>query len=235
MGTVARTDADPSPRGLSAAMQDVRERSLASARYEALRAERPSAFAEGPIRLDARDDSRCGVVHQDPWNTFVVDPVIMPDGRLGAYGRLLATVEAEGVAVLPVDEGGDVCLLRHFRHATREWHLEIPRGFGEQDMPSIEQAATELSEELALAGELTPLGHLHPDTGMLASRVALFVAVVPTIATARHDEGLAEVVRMTRMQFEDAVADGVVTDPFAIAAWTRYELRCRRASASPER
>jgi ADP-ribose pyrophosphatase len=216
-------------------MQDVRDRSLASARYEALRIDRPTAFGDGPIRIDAREDARCGVVHQDPWNTFVVDPVVMPDGRLGAYGRLLNTVDAEGVAVLPMDGNGDVCLLRHFRHATRAWHLEIPRGFGEQGLPSIEQAAAELFEELALAGDLSPLGHLHPDTGMLAARVALFVAVIPSLVHARHDEGLAEVVRMTRAQFEDAVADGLVTDPFAIAAWTRHELRCRRTSASTDR
>jgi ADP-ribose pyrophosphatase len=203
-------------------------------RYVALREERPDLFVGGgPVALDPeRHESTCGVVHADPWVMMVVDPVVMPDGRLGRYGRLVTTIDAEGVAVLPVTADGRVLLLRHWRHATQSWHLEIPRGFGEIGASSERQAEAELSEELDVSGVMVPLGHLHPDTGMLASRVALFAARVAADARPAHREGLASVVEMTTAHFEDAILDGQVTDPFAICAWTRLTLRRFRETAS---
>lgn len=202
-------------------------------RYAALREERPGLFVGGgPVALDPeRNESTCGVVHADPWVMMVVDPVVMPDGRLGRYGRLVTTIDAEGVAVLPITTDGRVLLLRHWRHATQSWHLEIPRGFGEIGATSERQAAAELSEELEVSGEMVPLGHLHPDTGMLASRVALFAAMVSADALPAHREGLASVVEMTRPEFEDAILEGDVTDPFAICAWTRFGLLMARRTA----
>lgn len=202
-------------------------------RYASLREERPDLFVGGgPVALDPeRHESTCGVVHADPWVMMVVDPVVMPDGRLGRYGRLVTTIDVEGVAVLPITTDGRVLLLRHWRHATQSWHLEIPRGFGEIGASSERQAEAELHEELEVSGVMAPLGHLHPDTGMLASRVALFVATVSADARPVHREGLATVVEMTMSDFEDAILEGTVTDPFAICAWTR--LAIRRARSSP--
>lgn len=202
-------------------------------RYAALREERSELFVGGgPVALDAeRHESTCGVVHADPWVMMVVDPVVMPDGRLGRYGRLVTTIDAEGVAVLPVTTDGRVLLLRHWRHATQSWHLEIPRGFGEIGATSERQASAELYEELEVSGDMVPLGHLHPDTGMLASRVALFAATVAADARPAHREGLATVVEMTTSAFEGAILDGDVTDPFAICAWTRLVLHRTRAAA----
>jgi len=203
-------------------------------RYAALREERPELFVGGgPVALDTeRHESTCGVVHADPWVMMVVDPVVMPDGRPGRYGRLVTTIDAEGVAVLPVTTDGRVLLLRHWRHATQSWHLEIPRGFGEIGASSQRQAEAELSEELDVSGDMLPLGHLHPDTGMLASRVALFAAIVAADARPAHGEGLASVVEMTTSEFEDAILEGVVTDPFAMSAWTRLVLYRARMAAS---
>jgi ADP-ribose pyrophosphatase len=200
-------------------------------RYDALRADRPAMFdGRGPITLDAdRVESGTGVVHADPWIMLVVDPVVMPNGRDGRYVRLVNSVDAEGVAVLPVTADGRIWMLNHWRHATQSWHLEIVRGFGEAGLPPIGQAAAELHEELDLEGRMTAIGHIHPDTGIQASRVALFVAEIPDDAVPAHREGLATIVEMTEEQFEDAIMDGRITDPFALAAWTRYGIMRRRS------
>ena len=196
-------------------------------RYRSLREQRPRLFAnDGPVVIDhGREETGCGVVHADPWIMFVVDPVVMPDGRLGRYGRLMTTIDAEGVAILPMTRDGRIVLLRHWRHATQSWHVEAPRGFGEIGLEPRLQAAAELREELCVEGEMIALGHLHPDTGLLASRVALFLAMLPDDAAPFHPEGLASVLVMDEAGFEDAVLDGSITDPFAIAIWSRRRIR----------
>ncbi|GAB2592951.1 hypothetical protein GCM10027168_27360 [Streptomyces capparidis] len=113
-------------------------RDSALAAYELLRRERPELFRNdeesGGIDIleppGAADPSEpLGVVYSDAWIRVVRDPVRFPDGRVGAYVRLLNATEAPGVAVLPV-LGDRVVLLENYRHATRSWRLEIPRGFG---------------------------------------------------------------------------------------------------------
>jgi len=202
-------------------------------RYEALREERPGLFSgSGPVSLDLdRDEPGTGVVHADPWIMLVIDPVVMPDGRPGRYGRLMTTIDSEGVAVLPITQDGRVLLLNHWRHATQSWHLEIPRGFGEIGVPAERQASAELMEEMQVEGTMVAMGHLHPDTGMLSARVALFVALLPRDVVPVHDEGLGTVVEMTVAEFEHAIVRGGITDPFALAAWLRHSISRRAADA----
>lgn len=207
-------------------------RDLALRRYRNLQAARPDMFGgDGPIRIvDPEENPHAGVVYADPWTMLVVDAVRQPDGRPGSYVRIqFANGEREGVAVLPITPTG-VVLLNHWRHATQQWHLEIPRGFGEPDVSSIGQAQAELWEETSLTAEIEPLGRMTPDTGLLAFQVALHVAYVHPGQTPAANEGLAHIVEMTFDEFEDAVIDGVITDSFTLCAWTRYEMLRRRSA-----
>lgn len=184
---------------------------------------------DGPIAIvDPDHHAGAGVIHADPWIMLILDTVRMPDGRLGGYTRIQYANGREGVAILPITKTG-VVLLRHWRHATQRWHLEIPRGFGETDVDSVRQAATELLEETGLTADIEPLGRMTPDTGLLSFEVSLHVAHVHAGQTPSSDEGLAQTVEMTFDAFENAIASDVITDSFTLAAWMRYELRRRRA------
>jgi ADP-ribose pyrophosphatase len=204
-------------------------RTVALGRYDALRDARPEMFAEaGPVVIvDPASSPHAGVVYADPWIMLIVDAVRLPDGRPGSYTRLqYATGTGEGVAILPVTETG-VVLLEHWRHATQRWHLEIPRGYGEPDVASADQAAAELLEETGLLADIEPLGILHPDSGTLSFEVTLHLARVRPGQTPVADEGLASIVEMTFAEFETAIASGRISDSFTIAAWTRYALTRR--------
>jgi ADP-ribose pyrophosphatase len=198
----------------------------AAARYAALRLERPELFeGDGPVRLDDREPGVDeGVVHENRWFMVVADPVLMPDGRPGSYRRIVPASSGTPVAILPVTPDGGVILLEHWRHATRSWHLEIPRGYGEDHVSAIDQAAAELREELGIEGEIEALGTIHTDTGIQAAEVALFVAHLGADAVPDHGEGLARVVVMDASRFRRAILDNDITDPFAIAAWTRLTI-----------
>jgi len=205
-------------------------RATALGRYRALREARPEMFAGGGpvVIVDPEANPHAGVVYADPWIMLVVDAVRLPDGRPGSYTRLqYATGTREGVAVLPVTATG-VVLLKHWRHATQRWHLEIPRGFGEPDVSPADQAAAELLEETGLVADIEPLGMLHPDSGTLSFEVALHLALVRRGQTPAAHEGLASIVEMTFAEFERAIASGDISDSFTIAAWARYALTGRR-------
>ncbi|MGP3928192.1 hypothetical protein [Streptomyces sp. 8N616] len=69
------------------------------------------------------------MVYEDAYVMLLRDPVRFPDGRTGTYIRSVSAMQEPGCVVLPL-LGGEVVLLEHFRHATRSWHWEVPRGFG---------------------------------------------------------------------------------------------------------
>ncbi|MFT2017385.1 NUDIX hydrolase [Streptomyces sp. 796.1] len=160
-------------------------------RYDRLRTERPDLFVNSPDGIDvlldpaavdaarrsAGPDEPIGVVYEDAYVTVVRDVVRFPDGAHGLYLRVLPRATGPGVVVLPLTPAGRVVLVEHYRHATRGWHWEVPRGMGEPGASGADSAARELHEEIgARPADLVPLGALHPDTGLLSSRVELFAA-----------------------------------------------------------
>ena len=110
-----------------------------------------------------------GIVLDDPYIVILRDLVEFPNGRLGGYSRLCHRTfldgEAHGVVVLP-EYQGKLMLLHQYRHPTRQWHYEVPRGFGESQIPLEENARKEIEEETGSAvTKLVYLGVLHSNTG----------------------------------------------------------------------
>lgn len=168
---------------------------------------------------------RTGVAYQDEWLTLLRDPVRFPGGDLGTYIRSVSVGGAYGVVLLPVLDG-EIVLVEHFRHATRRWHLEAPRGFGEPGVPADEQAARELREEIgAEAVRLVDLGVLNPDTGTSTDEVRLYLARVRAVGEPEVREGIRAVRLCRPAEVGELIRDGVINDSFTIAAWTRAQLR----------
>jgi len=83
-----------------------------------------------------------------------------------------------GVSVLPVN-GGKVGLLRLHRHAVGQLTWEVPRGFVDAGESPAAAAIRELAEEAGLTvavEDLVDAGRMTPEAGILAARVALFIA-----------------------------------------------------------
>lgn len=167
-----------------------------------------------------------GVVYQDQYLLLLRDAVRFPDGALGTYVRIVsATPGNPGVAVLPIYRG-EVVLIRHFRHATRTWHLEIPRGFGEQGSAPEESAAREMAEEIgATVSHLTPLGSVYPDTGLGAAFVELYIAEIAAYSEPEAREAIAEISVVSVAEFERLIRDNVITDGYTLAAYARAKTQ----------
>jgi len=164
-----------------------------------------------------------GIVFQDQYSILLRDAVQFPDGSFGTYIR--SASEAQGVVMLPRYQD-HILVLRHFRHATRAWHIEIPRGFGILGVSAEESARQELKEEVdASIARIISLGVIHSNTGMSADATQLYYAEIASYGQPDRAEGIAEICAISISDMETMIRDGEITDAFAIAAYTRARLR----------
>ncbi|MBA3312111.1 MAG: NUDIX hydrolase [Planctomycetaceae bacterium] len=167
-----------------------------------------------------------GVVYEDAYIRVVRDAVAFPDGKKGSYIRVVpGRQNFPGASVLPLEDDR-IVLLRHFRHATRRWHLEIPRGFANAGEAAEDTAKREVYEEIgARVQSLTPLGGIHTNTGLLSEYVPLFAARIDGIGQAQTSEGIANATAFTADEIDELLRSNEITDAFTICAITKARIR----------
>lgn len=170
-----------------------------------------------------------GVIFEDPYIIILRDLVEFPGGYRNGYIRLFnrAYLEggAAGVVVLP-EQNGKLLIMRQFRHATRLWHWEIPRGFGEPGVKAEAQAEKEVQEEIqGKIAELFDLGTFYNNTGLEGHPVNLFLARMESVGEPEKAEGIEKLRWVSVPELERMIADGEITDGFTIAAYTKAKLK----------
>jgi ADP-ribose pyrophosphatase len=173
-----------------------------------------------------RDWASAGIFYEDPYLIVLRDAVIFPDGKPGLYHRAIARHDgASGVAILGRYRG-DFILLRHFRHPTRDWHLEIPRGAIAADENAAQMAEVEISEEIGgTIASMTRMAVLHGASAFMRHRVVLVYAELAAIGTPALGEGIAEIVPVSPAELERLIRDSAITDSFTVAATYHAKLR----------
>ncbi len=79
-----------------------------------------------------------------------VDEIVTPRHPEGA--RFEVVEYAPAVTILPLLSDGRVVLTRQYRHALRDWILELPAGKRDPGEPSLDAARRELEEETGYRG-----------------------------------------------------------------------------------
>ena len=170
--------------------------------------------------------ARVGIAFQDQYGMILRDAVRFPGGFLNTYIRFVREEETPpGVIVLPLYQG-QVLLIRHFRHATRTWHIEIPRGFGKKGLSSEENAQRELEEEIgATISRLVSLGSMYPDAAASTECDALFYAEVESYGKVETEEAITELLPTSVSEFERMIRENEITDGFTLAAYARAKAQ----------
>ena len=146
-----------------------------------------------------------------------VDTVVLPSGRMSKR----EIVEHRGsVTVVPVDDLGNVVLVRQYRKAIDKWLLEVPAGGLDDGETPINAAARELQEETGYrAATLEHLCTFYTTPGFCTEMMHAFLATCLVSGDARpeEDENI-EIVHLPVETVLEMISRGEFQDAKTIAA-----------------
>jgi ADP-ribose pyrophosphatase len=124
------------------------------------------------------------------------------------------------IAVVALDEQGNVLLVRQFRHAVDKFLLEIPAGGIDPGEEPLEAVRRELQEEIGyLPRKIDRLGGFYSAPGYGTEYLHCFLAtdLVPARLVAEDTEDI-ELVRVPLNEIPRLIASGEICDAKSIAA-----------------
>ena len=127
-------------------------------------------------------------------------------------------------AVLPIDDQGNVYLVRQYRYALQEEIWELPAGKLEAAEDPFEAAKRELAEECGVtADEFIDLGVLYPTVGYDSEKIYMWAARGLHSVPQHLDEGeFLDVVKVPFAQALGLVMDGTIKDSKTQIALLKY-------------
>jgi len=160
-------------------------------------------------------------VHDGRIVKLSLEEVRLPNGNT----IVLEVIKHPGAAAaVPVDDEGNVILVRQYRHATGRWLLEVPAGKLDHPGESPEECARrEIEEETGYrAGRLTSLGWIWTTPGFTNEKIWLYLAteLTPVPPSLQPDE----VLTVLKLPLEEAVrraATGEIADGKSVCALLR--------------
>ncbi|HPE15905.1 MAG TPA: NUDIX hydrolase [Oscillospiraceae bacterium] len=155
------------------------------------------------------------------------DHVLVPNGRTS---QREVVRHPGGVAVVPLDEDGNVVTVTQYRYPIAGTLLEIPAGKREEDEEPRLCALRELEEETGLIpGKLTDLGSIFPSPGYCDEELHLYLAQELTQGKAHPDPD--EILRLRRIPLRELVDMALrneLRDAKTVAAVLKTSLLLRR-------
>jgi ADP-ribose pyrophosphatase len=125
------------------------------------------------------------------------------------------------VVIVPIDDEGNLLLVRQYRHAAEQDLLELPAGTRNEEEPFEECAAREIREETGMqANKLQKVGDFYLAPGYSTEFMAVFLAtgLSHNPLEADFDEFL-QVEKIPVKQAVELFQSGEVLDAKSLAAW----------------
>jgi 8-oxo-dGTP pyrophosphatase MutT (NUDIX family) len=135
---------------------------------------------------------------------------------------------ADWVNIVPITAGGDVVLVRQFRHGIRDCTLEIPGGMVDPGEEPLVAARREMVEESGYdSARVEALGTIHPNPAIQNNRCHSFVAFdvehrhVPAFDSTEE----TEVVLVPLARIPELIRAGEITHALVVVAFHWLALR----------
>lgn len=159
--------------------------------------------------------------YENPHFTVYKDECVLPSGDVGDYHVI---DPGEGVFIIPQVSADEFVMIRQLRYPVQEETIEFPAG-GVERGESVELTAKrELVEEAGVtAGQMTLVGEFYTEPGRSVQKLFVYVAHDLTFGEPKNDpdEEIA-VIRKTRQEIAQMIANGIITDGPTLAAWTLF-------------
>jgi uncharacterized protein len=141
------------------------------------------------------------LVASSPWRSLLRDRLRRADTGERDY---LYLAVPRAVFVVAVTPGGELLLVRQYRHPVRDWTLEVPAGSLEDGESPLEAGRRELAEEVGgHGGDWRHLGTFFSSSAHLGLRSDAFLATGVAVGVARPDAG--EDIEVVRLPVEEAL------------------------------
>ncbi len=139
--------------------------------------------------------------------------------------------QPDWVNVIPLTPDNLVILVQQWRHGTRSPHLETPGGLMDPHETPIECARRELLEETGYeAGELVPLGTVHPNPAIQHNHQHYVLAKnCQKVASLKLDHAEDIIVRLAPLaDIPDMIRRGEITHGIVIGGFFWLEMHQRQ-------
>ncbi len=162
-------------------------------------------ISEGEKKDEANEHSKIGVIARDKYWIWIRDAVIFPSGASGTYDRIVKTSDIlknpnNGVSILPVTADKKILLVVIYRHALRDWSIEVPKGSIDNNDPLLVSTERKLRYETGLnASEFIYLGDIVPDSGTSALTMPCYFAKVTAKGIPRpcYSEAILGIIELS--------------------------------------
>ena len=156
--------------------------------------------------------------YTNKWITVREYQAVAPTGADALYG--LVHPHNLALGVLPIDAAGNTVLVGQQRFPFGRYWWALPVGGGPEDLPQLEGAQRELSEECGLKAEhwLPLVSDMHMSNSVSDERAYAFIAWGLT-PDDRFAKDSSEELSVRRVSFADAVKmaiSGEITDAFSL-------------------
>lgn len=175
------------------------------------------------------------IVYSSPWLRVREDHFVK-DGKEQMYS---VVERSNSVVVFPITPSGRTVSLRHFRHPTQNYSVEVPMG-GVDDGETIEQAARrELLEEVEIpATELEHIGKFNPAPALTSQQVDVFIARVDesTLDNAKigaNEDDIEGFSIVNIIDIFESVSKGEITDGFTLGSLLFLKLHLENQDRQP--
>jgi ADP-ribose pyrophosphatase len=167
------------------------------------------------------------------WNVYFDDVTDSSGRAVDDYLVLKSKTASDsllsGVAVLPVIDG-HIGLLHNYRHCVGAPVWEIVKGFIDESESAADAASRELVEEIGYScpkDRLIDMGTYLPESGAMAARAALFLALdcIPAAGLDRSEFGLSELSLWPSVAVYRMAIGGEIEDSATLIALLRAQPR----------
>lgn len=157
-------------------------------------------------------------VYRNKWITVREYQTIAPTGADALYG--VVHYHNHAIGILPIDKDGSTVLVGQERFPFGRYSWELPEGGGALDVPPLEAAKRELSEEAGLkaANWLPLIEDAHLSNSVTDEKAYAFIAwdLEPDQS---FEKDSSEELSLRRVSFAEAVrmaVSGEITDAFTL-------------------